>query len=142
MRPNAAKGCSMSLFKMSKTVIPPRVLLVVDEEAQVCRLMRRCLGEYFDEIHTAAEPVSACRILEKKRVTHLLCELHLGGAMSGAELIQFARWEFPSIERAVIFTAGDLLEARARITGPEINAVMSKTGGIDAIVAALFGKAR
>ena len=129
-------------YRRITTVVPPRVLLVVDEEAQVCRLMQRCLGAYFDEIHTAAEPVSACRILEEKRVTHLLCEHFLGGTIGGAELVRFARWEFPSIERAVIFTAGDLLEARARITGPEINAVVSKMDGIDAIVAALLGKAR
>ena len=119
--------------------VPWRSVLVVDEDAQVCRLMERCLKEYFDKVYTAAAPFSASHILGKQRVTHLLCEHFLVGAINGAELIQFARWEYPSIERAVIFTAGDLSEARAQGTAPEIDAVVAKMDGIDAIIAALLG---
>lgn len=119
-------------------------LLVVDDDPQVCLLMERCLKEHFNEVFTATNPLDGHAILEARRVTHVLADLRLGGQTDGAAFATFWKREFSCVERTVIFTAGDVREVGAydRATPPkEIDAVVSKVDGLDAIVAALLGDA-
>ena len=86
-------------------------LLVVDDEAGICRHMARLLRGCFDCVHTATSQSDAERVLREERITHLICDYNLGqNVPSGAELISEWRGRFPSIGRAVLFTGSSKSE--------------------------------
>ncbi len=86
-----------------------RVLLVVDDDENVCKALRRLLRRDFDEVMTAKSSSEAGSLLESKSVTHLICDYWLGrGQPLGVELIPTWRRRFPSIDRAVIFTGNEI----------------------------------
>lgn len=135
----------MCEFRMAMSMMQRRVLLVLDDDPQVCRVMERCLKDRFEEIFTETNPIRAHAVLETQRVTHILADLRLGGEADGAAFVTFWKREFSHIERAVIFTAGDVhnvgVDGCERFA-PEIDAIISKVDGIDAIIAALIGDAK
>ena len=63
----------------------------------------------FEEVLVASDPVYATAVLETVRVSHLLCDAHLGvdtgpGLGVGFAFVELWRREFAHIERAVVFT--------------------------------------
>ena len=115
-------------------------VLVVDDYNQISRLMERALRTSFDAVFTASDPADASRVLEKHHITHLLCDLHLEAGrgterVTGFTFIEFWRRQFPDIERAVVFTGADIEPLKKP---SEVDAVVSKAEGMDAVIAALM----
>ena len=117
-----------------------RILLVLDDEATVCRSLRRILSRSFDEILTAETPADAERILESRPVTHLLCDQLLGpGQPLGNDLA--ARWRprYPSIEHVVLLTGADI---RTLQIADEVDLVLPKTTELAELTSALETRPR
>ncbi|MFO8071859.1 MAG: hypothetical protein R6V85_08290 [Polyangia bacterium] len=112
-----------------------RVLLVVDDEPLVGRMIRRVLASDFDWILTATDPEGASASLEEACVTHLICDCYLGpGLPRGCDLVAGWRRDRPSIRRAVIFATTDLSASPP----PEgVDAVLHKSADADQIRKAL-----
>ena len=97
-------------------------------------LCRRLLSS-FAALHMACTKESAEQTLGKETITHLICDNELGeGVPKGSKLVEKWRREYPSIERAVLFT-GDTYAAAGKTSG--IDAVISKIRDFDALVKSL-----
>lgn len=82
-----------------------RILLVVDDEADVGRLLQLALKKHFAAIHLASSADGAERVLRTTQVTHVVCDHHLGGReRSGATLLRGWRSSCPSIRYAALFS--------------------------------------
>ncbi|MBN2527671.1 MAG: hypothetical protein JXR76_14865 [Deltaproteobacteria bacterium] len=100
------------------------ILLVLDDEPMIVRLITRSFRNDFAEILYAATPDEAEALLNNNRVTHFVCDANLGpNQPPGIELVN--RWHsmFPTIEKAVVFTGMAIEDMR---TGPGID-VISKS---------------
>ena len=135
MRTRMEMKQSRAMWKIRKR----HVLLVVDDEPQVCRLMERQLGEYFDEIITETNPNKVSEILGHRGVTHVLSDFNLHSTADGVHFVTGWKREFPCIERAVIFTALDLCDLEIP---EEVAAVVSKDDGVEPVIDALLGFGR
>lgn len=85
------------------------VLLVVDDEPMIVRLIIRSFKNDFDEILYASTPDEAEQLLLNNHVTHFVCDNNLGpGHPAGNELIN--RWHsmFPELKKVVLFTGMDI----------------------------------
>ncbi|MBN2718339.1 MAG: hypothetical protein JXX14_21020 [Deltaproteobacteria bacterium] len=81
------------------------VLLILDDEPMIVRLITRWFKKDFSEILYATTPHEAEELLDNRRVTHFVCDANLGPDQpQGIELIN--RWfpKYPNIEKAVLFT--------------------------------------
>jgi DNA-binding NtrC family response regulator len=86
-----------------------RVLLVVDDEPEICKLLKRSLRGEFDEIHTATDQTDAESILQERPVTHVVCDFYLAtGDTLGDRLLSVWRDSWPSIEYAALFTGSTI----------------------------------
>ena len=102
-----------------------RTLLIVDDDRSVCRALTRLLGRSFDEVLSAGSSGDAASILQKSRVTHLICDYCLGrDEPLGVELVPGWRADHPSIQCAVIFTGNDIGSIRIPIG---VDAVLPKS---------------
>ncbi|MCK9461222.1 MAG: hypothetical protein M0R80_16465 [Proteobacteria bacterium] len=82
------------------------------------------LGRHFDEVHVVTSGAEGDAVLEKTRVTHLVCDQSLGeDDPPGLELVPRWRKEHPSIERAIILTGFHQASLSA---GPGVDAIVSK----------------
>ena len=120
--------------------IEKKCVLIVDDYDQITRLMKWALRSSFERVFSASDPAAATRILENHDVTHLLCDYCLGvgggpAGVSGFTFVEFWRREFPGIERAVIFTGADIERLKKPV---EVDAMVSKAEGMDAVIAALM----
>ena len=101
------------------------ILLVIDDEASVCRALGRILRKKASEIITAQNIVDAELVLDTKEVTHVLCDHLLGpGQPKGLETAIHWKAEYPSIEKIIILTGTDAAFAR---TPAGIDHVLPKT---------------
>jgi DNA-binding NtrC family response regulator len=86
-----------------------RVLLVVDDELEICRMIEKTLARSFDEIHTATTTAEAEPVLKTNTVTHLIVDLYLGkDEPLGNDLIQSWRARYSSIQFAALFTGSSV----------------------------------
>jgi CheY-like chemotaxis protein len=84
------------------------MLLIVDDEELVCRVLSRDFKHKFDRVLFATRPEDAEEILATGEVTSVVCDYNLGdGAPRGTELLEKWRKAYPKIERAVIYTGTD-----------------------------------
>lgn len=98
------------------------VLLVVDDESTVCRVLRRMLSPLVDELLAAENVSDAEAILEARSVTHLLCDHLLGPHQpKGMDVAADWRERYPSITAAVILTGASMDE-------------LERSAGIDAVI--------
>jgi DNA-binding NtrC family response regulator len=82
-----------------------RVLLIVDDEEDIYKLLKRSLGSEFDQVHVAGCAADAESILGSHTVTHLICDLYLGGSDPlGDVLIRRWKQRWPTIQYAALFT--------------------------------------
>ncbi|MCP4601296.1 MAG: hypothetical protein GY847_12360 [Proteobacteria bacterium] len=90
-------------------VLNRKILLVVDDDENISKALKRLLGRKFHEIVTAQNSGEAVLLLETRSVTHLVCDYWLGnGEPLGIDLVPAWRMKYPSIERAVIFTGNEI----------------------------------
>jgi DNA-binding response OmpR family regulator len=114
------------------TATSTRILLVVDDEPEICKLIKRSLRGEFDEIHLAEGQSEAESVLSTTPVTHVVCDFYLAtGDTLGDRLLVEWRDSWPSIEYAALFT-GSTLE---RVAGHEkIDDVFLKPNGFSDLV--------
>jgi CheY-like chemotaxis protein len=134
-------------MKMSPaTQLKKLTVLVIEDDPQICRLMKRCLAGSFDEVITAGDPNTALEILRQTHVTHLLSDLFLKPTKDSLASLTLLRFLFRNIERCVIFTAADVQSVEeAQKSMPfhsqeTVDAVVSKMDGVDAVIKALLGE--
>ena len=112
-----------------------RVLLIVDDDPRICRMLSRRLESSFDGFHTAGTPADAERKLKEESITHLICDFNLGEeAPNGTDLIAKWRSQYPSIERAVLFTSAPLND---KIKPAGVDALIHKTTDFNQLMEAL-----
>ena len=112
-----------------------KVLLVVDDEPAMRKVLERLLGKAFDQILTAADPVEADDKIAANPVTHLVTDCNLGpGLPLGIDLVAGWRERCPTIERAVVFSGTDLSDKE--VPG-EVDAVLHLTANFDDLLDAL-----
>jgi len=112
-----------------------RVLLIIDDSAIVRETISSLLGFCFDEVLAVAYPDEAERILETKRITHLLCDNDFGETFpTGMDLIPEWRRRFPEIECAVLFT-GDPFSNVDDLEG--VDKIVVKPAQCDTLVSSL-----
>ena len=77
-----------------------RILLVVDDDPLICRMLSRRLSSSFEALRTACTKKEAEAWLGKEEISHLICDYNLGdGIPRGTELV--ASWrKSPSACRA------------------------------------------
>ncbi len=112
-----------------------RVLLLVDDEADLGLLFRRLVARWFDEVHVATGSAAAEEQLDRCSVTHLVVDsvLDHGGAL-GQDLVPGWRRKHPSIVYAALFSGRDL--ERERLPA-EVDETFTKPQGLDALLARL-----
>ncbi len=111
-----------------------RTLLVVDDEPEIGRLFARMLAAHFERIAVATEAREALDALERSEITHLICDLRLGGE-DGEALLAGLKERFPALEELLVFT-GDREAIRERsIAGA--TAFYLKPDDFDALIARL-----
>ncbi|MBN2526799.1 MAG: hypothetical protein JXR76_10420 [Deltaproteobacteria bacterium] len=85
-----------------------KVLLIIDDEASVCRALSRILSRKATEIITARSIADAELILDTREVTHVLCDHLLGpGQPKGLDNAIYWKSEYPSIEKVIVLTGTD-----------------------------------
>ena len=112
-----------------------RVLLIVDDEIEICRLLERSLARDFDQVHTAGSAADANAILEQHAVTHVVCDLYLGrGEPLGDELIRTWKQSWRTIQYAALFTGSTYEKDH---TYERVDHIFMKPRGFDDLIALL-----
>ncbi|HEY3452535.1 MAG TPA: response regulator [Myxococcales bacterium] len=102
-----------------------RVLLLVDDEPDITKVLRRMLKRSFDAVFTATSGEAAAEILSQNSVTHVVADHDLGDeGPKGATLVSRWRQAHPSIRFAAIFTGR--VSTREIEGMPGINAAYAK----------------
>jgi len=107
-------------------------VLIVDDTQNVLKALHRQLSSSFNKVLTAQNVKDAEELLSLNRVDYLVCDLKLNiGEPNGFVLVPKWRNEYPSIQKAVIFTSAVSEPNRV----PEhVNAVLNKTDGAEGIL--------
>ncbi len=116
----------------------PRVLLIVEDDEQVSKMLENLLAEEFDVVLVADGPAMAEQILEEHPpVTHLLCDRELGrGLPYGEALVREWRERYPLIRRALLVTGTAVAPCRLLVG---VDCVLPKRVGMGALVGGLRG---
>ena len=89
------------------------ILLIVDDDPQIRRMLMRLFQRHFDLAFTAATPTDAERILQENRVTHILSDYDLGTENPrGTELIIGWRKRYPLIQRVLLLSGSQVSQSQ------------------------------
>jgi len=114
---------------------PGGTILIVDDSAQICRVVGRALKNYFDNVLTAISPDISEKILEENVVEFLVCDFNLGDELpTGKELVVKWKHQFRSIRKAVLFTGSP---EEVGFKPPEIDEVVGKGGDKEKLYSSL-----
>jgi len=84
------------------------ILLIIDDEASVCRALSRILSKKAAETITARNISDAELILDTREITHVLCDHLLGpGQPKGLDNAIYWKEEYPSIRKIIVLTGTD-----------------------------------
>jgi len=97
--------------KKAEKEVKEKKLLIVGENPNILKTKTIFKKTEFVEVLTAEDPVSAHKILERKTITHLVCEQNLGGTVSGIVFLNFWKQEFPKIEEGILTVNANYTEA-------------------------------
>ena len=75
----------MGMKMERKKALLKAVALIVDDDEQIVRMMKRRMISYFDEVITCTTPQSVTETLRDRPITHLICDYHLGDATGSLE---------------------------------------------------------
>lgn len=103
----------------------PRIL-VVDDEAPICRALRRFLrmdGYEILEAHTGQE---ALEILAAEEIHVVMSDLNMPGGMDGIALLQAVRARWPRAQRILLTAFGDIKRLERAINEAGVQRFMPK----------------
>jgi CheY-like chemotaxis protein len=105
------------------------VLLILDDEIEICRMLQRTLRGGFDEVHVATRGTDAEEVLRGRPVTHMIVDLFLGSEEPlGHELVRIWRDRYPHIRHVLVFTGSSVDERPHVYEG--VDAVFGKPSGL------------
>lgn len=104
---------------------PARRILVVDDEENVCKALRRTLKRDGYEVVTAGSPAEALETLKREKFDLILSD-HLMPEMTGLELLKLVHDRHPDMMRMMLTGHADIETAIAAINQGEIYRFLSK----------------
>ncbi|HNS96266.1 MAG TPA: hypothetical protein PLJ27_11980 [Polyangiaceae bacterium] len=109
-----------------------RVLLIVEDRADVGLAFRRYFSRYFDSVLLASTPAQAESILQgEPSPTHMICDHWLGeGIPVGLILLSKWRAQFPSLKRCIIVSGSEI---EPLSLPPGVDAVFNKPADMSRI---------
>lgn len=128
---------SMSHAMVVMAAKNPKILLVVDNEPQITRLVRRVCTKDFAIVYTACSAKRATQILNSIPVTHLVCDFNLNEDQNGVALICGWRSQFSSLQRTILYTGSDFSQIS---TPDQIDVVLQKGESTSLLRSAVLGK--
>lgn len=108
-----ASCVDMTSLPAAEATTQPRRLLIVDDEKAILRSVGRFLKGSGYDVETASTGSDALLALRERQFDAVVCDLRMPG-LSGEELFERARAEFPEVAPRIIFTSGDLLREESR----------------------------
>ncbi len=102
-----------------------RIILVVDDEDNVCRALRRTLRQEGYHVITANDPARALELLKVTKVDMVISD-HLMPNMTGLELLKTVRTRHPDCMRIMLTGHADMQTAIKAINHGEIYRFLSK----------------
>jgi DNA-binding NtrC family response regulator len=101
------------------------ILLVVDDEVDILRTVKRIFRKNFKEIRTTRNIDDAVSELKKRDITHLLCDYWIGDTQFlGTKYALKWKKLYPSIKKIILFTGSNIDTINK---SPGVDAVLSKT---------------
>jgi ActR/RegA family two-component response regulator len=120
---------------MTCSVEKQRSLLIIDDDRQILKLLRRQISVYFDYMETAETIGEAERHLQNHIFTHLISDLNLGpNEPNGFDIVTRLRKLFPGIQTAVVFTAQTPFGSSIP---PTVDKLVEKSADLDELFKAL-----
>lgn len=83
-------------------------LLVIDDEKDICQLLKRMLGKYYNDIQTGHTLEDAMRLIKEHNPDHLLLDNNLPDG-EGTKFIQTCKDFSPQL-KVIVFSAMDIHE--------------------------------
>ncbi|MCP4604832.1 MAG: response regulator [Proteobacteria bacterium] len=114
-----------------------KIALIVDNDKQICRMLKRILMSGFDVVITATSPLEAEALLKTWAVTHLICDYGFGpDEPEGFEVVAKWRKECPSICRTVVLAGSDISGVHIP---DEVDLILTKNVPREKLFRALWG---
>ena len=104
---------------------PPRRILIVDDEVNICNALRRSLRKEGYEILVANEPAEALKILANETVDLVLSD-HLMPNMTGLEFLTIVRDRHPDSLRILLTGHADMDTAIRSINDGQVYRFLTK----------------
>jgi DNA-binding NtrC family response regulator len=102
-----------------------RSILLVDDEENICRSLRRTLKQEGYNVSIASEPAQALELL-KDSPTDMVISDHLMPNMTGLELLKIVRTRYPDCVRIMLTGHADMQTAIKAINQGEIYRFLTK----------------
>lgn len=103
----------------------PRRILVVDDEENVCKALRRTLKRDGYDVMTAGSPAEALDIIKTEKFDLVMSD-HLMPGMTGLEFLKLVRDRMPDAMRVMLTGHADIETAIAAINQGEIYRFLTK----------------
>ena len=108
-----------------KQPTPPRRILIVDDEENVCHALRRSLRKEGYELFFGHEPAEGLEVLKKQPVDMVISD-HLMPNMTGLEFLKLVRERYPSVMRLMLTGHADMQTAIDAINQGSIYRFLTK----------------
>lgn len=115
-----------------------RRILLVDDEPNICKALRRSLRKEEYEIFIAGEPAEGLALLKQQPIDLVISD-HLMPNMTGVEFLTLVRDRHPGLMRILLTGHADMATAIQAINEGQIYRFLTKPWDDDALKAALFG---